>query len=80
MFYYKFLYLYFLEGIKMSEKIETNPIHKKSLLAGFIGNILEWYDFTVYGFFATIIGAQFFPDEDKIVQLISALECLLRGI
>ena len=79
MFYYKFLYLYFLEGIKMSEKIETNPIHKKSLLAGFIGNILEWYDFTVYGFFATIIGAQFFPDEDKIVQLISAFGVFAAG-
>lgn len=52
---------------------------KRSLIAGFSGNILEWYDFTVYGFFATIIGAQFFPDEDKVVQLISAFGIFAAG-
>ena len=30
-------------------------INKRSLIAGFSGNILEWYDFTVYGFFATLV-------------------------
>jgi hypothetical protein len=55
----------------------TNKPDKRSLIAGFSGNVLEWYDFTVYGFFATVIGAQFFPHQDKIVQLISALGCRL---
>lgn len=54
-------------------------LNKRSLIAGFSGNILEWYDFTVYGFFATIIGAQFFPHEDKVVQLISAFGVFAAG-
>ena len=54
-------------------------INKRSLIAGFSGNILEWYDFTVYGFFATVIGAQFFPNEDKVVQLISAFGIFAAG-
>lgn len=59
----------------------TNPdkIDKRSLIAGFSGNILEWYDFTVYGFFATVIGSQFFPDEDKVVQLISTFGIFAAG-
>jgi MHS family proline/betaine transporter-like MFS transporter len=62
------------------EKETTQPnIDKRSLIAGFSGNIMEWYDFTVYGFFATIIGSQFFPHEDKIVQLISAFGIFAAG-
>lgn len=63
----------------MNNDIQSQSIDKKSLIAGFSGNILEWYDFTVYGFFATVIGAQFFPDEDKVVQLISAFGIFAAG-
>jgi len=54
-------------------------INRKALIAGISGNVLEWYDFTVYGFFATVIGALFFPDEDKVVQLISAFGVFAAG-
>jgi len=63
----------------MQKKVTKNKINKRSLIAGFSGNILEWYDFTVYGFFATVIGAQFFPKEDKVVQLISAFGIFAAG-
>ena len=29
----------------------------RSMISGVLGNLLEWYDFTVYGFFAVQIGA-----------------------
>jgi len=58
---------------------KSNKLNKRSLIAGFSGNVLEWYDFTVYGFFATVIGAQFFPEEDKVVQLISAFGIFAAG-
>ena len=32
-------------------------LSSQALLAGMIGNILEWYDFGLYGFLAPIIGA-----------------------
>ncbi|PLX03390.1 MAG: MFS transporter [Marinilabiliales bacterium] len=63
----------------MSTANKSTKIDKRSLIAGFSGNILEWYDFTVYGFFATVIGAQFFPDEDKVVQLIAAFGVFAAG-
>ena len=28
-----------------------------------IGNVMEWYDFALYGYFATEIGAQFFHHQ-----------------
>ncbi len=63
----------------MNESSKSSTINKRSLIAGFSGNILEWYDFTVYGFFATVIGSQFFPDEDKVAQLISAFGVFAAG-
>lgn len=63
----------------MKEQTDKTSFKMRSLIAGFSGNILEWYDFTVYGFFATVIGAQFFPDEDKVVQLISAFGIFAAG-
>ena len=33
----------------------------KNFAAGVIGNVLEWYDFAIYGYFAASIGRNFFP-------------------
>jgi len=44
----------------------------KLIAAGAIGNVLEWYDFAVYGYFASVIGQTFFPGEDPVAQLLSA--------
>ncbi len=35
----------------------------RTALAGLIGNVLEWFDFAVYGYFASDIGKQFFPQS-----------------
>src|SRR5215510_7225125 len=40
----------------------------RTALAGLIGNVLEWFDFAVYGYFASNIGHQFFPKSDPSVQ------------
>ena len=34
------------------------------MLAGLIGNVLEWFDYAVYGYFASNIASQFFPESD----------------
>ena len=44
-----------------------------------IGNVLEWYDFAVYGYFATAIGRHFFPHEDAVAQLLSAFGVFAIG-
>ncbi|MFF1767542.1 MFS transporter [Streptomyces sp. NPDC058249] len=40
------------------------PEHsRRALLAGSVGNFIEWYEFGVYGYFATVIAARFFTPE-----------------
>ncbi|MDE1686688.1 MFS transporter [Streptomyces neyagawaensis] len=36
---------------------------RRALFAGSVGNFIEWYEFGVYGSFATIIAARFFTPE-----------------
>jgi MFS transporter, MHS family, proline/betaine transporter len=41
---------------------------RRAALAGLIGNVLEWFDFAVYGYFASDIGRQFFPQSSPSAQ------------
>ena len=52
---------------------------RRSVVAGTIGNALEWYDFGVYGFFAPIIASQFFPSDNPTVSLIGAFGAFAAG-
>ena len=49
------------------------------LLSGVVGNIYEWYDFAVYGLFASEIGAAFFPQSSKELQLINSFGVYLAA-
>jgi MHS family proline/betaine transporter-like MFS transporter len=40
------------------------------VLAATVGNVLEWFDFLVYGFFAVTIAEVFFPNGDPTVSLL----------
>lgn len=42
----------------------------KPVLAGVVGNIMEWYDFALFGYFAAILGALYFPSADPSAELI----------
>ena len=49
------------------------------IAAGAIGNVLEWYDFAVYGYFAAAIGRAFFPSEDPVAQVLAAFGIFAVG-
>jgi MHS family proline/betaine transporter-like MFS transporter len=40
---------------------------------------MEWYDFAVYGYFASVIGHLFFPSENPSVSLIGAFGAFAAG-
>jgi MHS family proline/betaine transporter-like MFS transporter len=40
------------------------------IIAATIGNVLEWFDFLVYGFFAVTLAEVFFPAADPTVSLL----------
>jgi MHS family proline/betaine transporter-like MFS transporter len=45
---------------------------RRAVTAAVIGNVLEWYDFAVYGYVAAIIGKNFFPGTDETTELLKA--------
>jgi MHS family proline/betaine transporter-like MFS transporter len=45
---------------------------QKAILAASIGNLLEWYDFGVYAYLATLIATKFFPSTDPTASLLAA--------
>jgi MHS family proline/betaine transporter-like MFS transporter len=44
---------------------------RKAVTAAVFGNVLEWYDFAVYGFLAAILARKFFPGEDQVAALLA---------
>lgn len=59
---------------------EKKDIHPKALLAGMIGNVLEWYDFALYGFLAVILADLFFPSgENELLALLSTYGVFAAG-
>jgi MFS transporter, MHS family, proline/betaine transporter len=52
---------------------------RRTALAGLIGNTLEWFDFAVYGYFASDIGRQFFPQTNPTAQLLLAFAVFAVG-
>jgi len=52
---------------------------RRVIAAGAIGNVLEWYDFAIYGYFAASIGRTFFPREDAVAQLLAAFGIFAVG-
>lgn len=51
----------------------------RTTLAGLIGNTLEWFDFAVYGYFASDIGRQFFPQSSATAQQLLAFAVFALG-
>ncbi|MCF7967877.1 MAG: MFS transporter [Methylococcaceae bacterium] len=55
------------------------PSLARIILVGLMGNVMEWYDFAVYGYFAMVIGDQFFPATDPAVSLIASFGAFAAG-
>lgn len=49
------------------------PKFSKNIMLGcFIGNALEWFDFAIYGYLASVFGQLFFPNLDPYAALLSS--------
>lgn len=55
------------------QQTRSTKERRRAIVAGAVGNILEWYDFIVYAFVASTIGALYFPSDDPQASLLGSL-------
>jgi MFS transporter, MHS family, proline/betaine transporter len=53
------------------ERTQPGGVRKRAVIAAVIGNFIEWYDFTLYGYLAVVIAPLFFPAESRLVSLMA---------
>ena len=46
------------------------PARMRAIYAGGAGQILEWFDYGVYGTLAPIISTVFFPVKDRVISIL----------
>jgi MHS family alpha-ketoglutarate permease-like MFS transporter len=71
----------------MSEQATLEPVHdtklspqgRKAIIAGGIGNAVEWVDWAVYTTFSSIFAHHFFPKGDPIAALLATLAIFAVG-
>jgi len=52
---------------------------RQIIVASLVGNVMEWYDFAVYGYFAVAIGTSFFPADDPVSSTLAAFGVFAAG-
>jgi MFS transporter, MHS family, proline/betaine transporter len=62
----------------MSESRSAGEL-KRAIAASTVGNVLEWFDFAVYGYMAPYIGPLFFPSQDPVASTIAAFAVFAVG-
>jgi MHS family proline/betaine transporter-like MFS transporter len=55
------------------------PELRHRIMAGFIGNVVEWYDFALYGYLAGVIAPVFFPSDNPTAGLIATYGIFAAG-
>ncbi|MCL6234182.1 MFS transporter [Acinetobacter sp. ANC 5579] len=65
----------------MQNSISTqgNVSQKKVILAGTVGNAIEWFDWTIYATFAVFFAKQFFPSDDPTASLLATFAIFAVG-
>ncbi len=52
---------------------------RTAIAAGVIGNIMEWFDFALYGYMASILAALFFPGDNRVASLLATYGVFAAG-
>jgi len=52
---------------------------RRAALAGGVGTLIEYYDFSVYGFLAVTLAPLFFPNSDSTASMLAALAVFASG-
>ncbi|HEY0233672.1 MAG TPA: MFS transporter [Afipia sp.] len=58
-------------GAERVVSVVSDSNRNRAIAAGVIGTVVEWYDYAVYAFLATIIASKFFTSENETTALLA---------
>jgi len=59
--------------------MKENNSHNKAKFLGIFVNVIEWYDYALYIYLASIIAELYFPNNDRLMSLISSYAVFAAG-
>jgi len=59
---------------------ELKQAERRAILGGMAGNTVEWYDFSIYGYFALVMGPLFFPSDNPATTLMATFGVFALGL
>lgn len=59
---------------------ELKQAERRAILGGMAGNVVEWYDFSIYGYFSLVLGPVFFPSHDPATTLMATFGVFALGL
>jgi MHS family proline/betaine transporter-like MFS transporter len=59
--------------------VEQRESLTRTVVAGAVGNVLEWYDFGLFGYFAPVIAREFLPSHDPLASLLGTFGVFATG-
>lgn len=73
------------DGTTPARRVIDVRASRRALVAGSIGNLVEWYEYALYGYMAPVIAELFFPTDDSVAGLLAtfslfALAFFLRPV
>jgi len=64
---------------EIGEEVQKLTGNKTSILSGLVGNIMEWYDFALYGYMVPTISQIFFPGDNNLTSIMSTFAVFAAG-
>lgn len=63
----------------MASNQHAQGSYKRTIVTGIVGNLMEWYDFAIYGYMVPVLGGLFFPSEDPVASIIATFSAFAAG-
>jgi MHS family proline/betaine transporter-like MFS transporter len=64
---------------EIGEEVQQLTGSKTSIASGLVGNVMEWYDFALYGYMVPIISQLFFPSQNDLSSIMSTFAVFAAG-
>jgi MHS family proline/betaine transporter-like MFS transporter len=64
---------------EIGEEVQQLTGNTTSIISGLVGNIMEWYDFALYGYMVPIISQLFFPNQNNLNSIMFTFAVFAAG-